>query len=224
METLGTRIFALRKQHGLTQRELGELCGWDGPSAQARIGNYEKGTREPSIGDLRILASSLHTTIAHLVGESVATNTAEASEQAADYAVIPQYTAIGHLGAGYDNDHVEVKGGLVFKRAWLRRMGLRAEHLSTFYAHGLSMYPTINDGDVLLMDSSKTEPVNGKVFALRRPDGEISVKRLIQTHTQGWIIRSDNADKARWPDEPATDSDIGNLVIEGRIVWHGGEL
>lgn len=225
MDTLGSRIRSLRSalRPTVSQRKLGEMCGWEGSSAQARIGNYENNTREPSISDLRILARTLQTTVAYLVGEEPPVGEGVA-DIPADYAVIPQYTALAHAGKGYDNDHVEIKGGLVFKLDWLRRMGLKVEHLSTFYAGGMSMYPTINDGDVLLMDSSKAEPVTGKVYALRRPDGSISVKRLIQTHTQGWIIRSDNPDKARYPDEPATDSEIGHLLIEGRIVWHAGSL
>lgn len=224
MDTLGTRIAALRKALDISQRKLGELCGWEGSSAQARIGNYEKDVREPAISDLKTLARALGTTVAHLIGEASAPSVNEIAQAPADYAVIPQYTAVGHAGSGYDNDHIEVKGGLVFKLDWLRRMSLKVETLSTFYAAGMSMYPTINDGDVLLMDASKTEPVSGKVYALRRPGGDISVKRLIQTHTQGWIIRSDNPDKVRYPDEPATDTEIGHLLIEGRIVWHAGSL
>lgn len=226
MDTLGSRIRSLRSalRPTVSQRKLGEMCGWEGSSAQARIGNYENNTREPSISDLRTLAKALGTSVAHLVGEELPQAASGVADVAADYAVIPQYTAIAHAGAGYDNDHIEIKGGLVFKLDWLRRMGLKVENLSTFYADGMSMYPTINDGDVLLMDSSKTEPVNGKVYALRRPGGSISVKRLIQTHTQGWLIRSDNPDKVRYPDEPATDSEIGHLLIEGRIVWHAGSL
>lgn len=224
MDTLGSRIKALRKALGpnVSQRKLGEMCGWEGSSAQARIGNYENNTREPSINDLRILAKALRTTISHLVGEEQ--EPLSVADTPADYAIIPQYTAVGQAGSGYDNDHVEIKGGLVFKLAWLQRMGLKVENISTFYAGGMSMYPTINDGDVLLMDSSKTDPSSGKVYALLRPDGAISIKRLIQTHTQGWIIRSDNPDKVRYPDEPASDTEIGHLLIEGRIVWHAGSL
>ena len=54
----------------------------------------------------------------------------------ADYALIPQITAKGSSGNGYLNDHVEVKGGLAFKRDWLRRMGLKAENLRAAYNQG----------------------------------------------------------------------------------------
>lgn len=207
----------------MTQRALGEACGWEGKSAQARVGNYEAGTREPNLSDLRKLASVLRTSVAYLVGEVDAPDQADSTELA-EYAVIPQYTARGSTGPGFGNDHVEIKGGLVFKQDWLRRMSLRADKLSVIYAKGMSMEPTITDGDVLLLDESQREPISGRIYALSRPDGEISIKRLIRQHTGGWLIRSDNENKARYPDEPATDTEVGHLKIEGRIVWHGGAL
>lgn len=229
MDTLGSRIKALRE--GLipttSQRALGEMCGWEGKSAQARIGNYEKDLREPGIDDLKKLARALGTTVTYLIGEtSIAepNHRVESGEPDPQYAVITQYTATGSAGDGYDNNHVEVKGGLVFKLEWLKRLNLKAENLCVIYAEGMSMEPTITDGDVLLLDSSQREPISGKIYALRRPNGEISIKRLIQTHTHGWIIRSDNRDDVKYPDEPATDTEIGHLQIEGRIVWHAGTL
>lgn len=50
---LGDRIKQARKAAGLTQAQLAALCGWDPPS---RLGNYEQGTREPSLADLRLIA------------------------------------------------------------------------------------------------------------------------------------------------------------------------
>ncbi|MBN1079808.1 hypothetical protein JNO13_02730 [Pseudomonas sp. 1079] len=57
-----------------------------------------------------------------------------------------------------------------------------------------------------------------------KPDGELIIKRLAQSMTGGWIIRSDNEDKRQYPDEAASDNEIGHLKIVGRIVWHGGAL
>src|SRR5690606_28835627 len=69
-----------------------------------------------------------------------------------DYALIPQYTAKGDCGNGYLNDHVEVNGGLAFKREWLRRIGAKPENCYVIYADGDSMEPYIFEGDVVLFD------------------------------------------------------------------------
>ncbi len=140
------------------------------------------------------------------------------------HVMIPQFTAKGAAGAGHTNHHVEIRGGLMFKRDWLARMGLKEQNLKVIYSTGMSMFPTIADEDVLLIDEGQREPLNGRIYAIQRPDGDISIKRLVQTLTNGWIIRSDNEDKRAYPDETATDTDIGHLLIIGRAVWHAGAL
>jgi phage repressor protein C with HTH and peptisase S24 domain len=141
-----------------------------------------------------------------------------------NYALIPQYTAKCSAGNGYHNDHVELTEGLVFKRDWLRRLALKESNLCVIYAHGSSMEPTISDGEVLLIDKSDREPRNGKVYAFLRSDGSVSIKRLIQQIAGDWIIRSDNQDKTRYPDEVIRPADLESINIIGRSVWRGGGM
>lgn len=54
---LGSRLKAARKAAGYSQSKLAELCGWDAPS---RLANYEQGTREPTLADLRLIASKIN--------------------------------------------------------------------------------------------------------------------------------------------------------------------
>ncbi len=141
-----------------------------------------------------------------------------------DYALIPQYTAKGSSGNGYLNDHVEIKGGLAFKRDWLCRMGLKPDNLRVAYNHGDSNWPTLTDGEVVLLDVAAIEPANGKMFALLDPDGEMIFKRLIRDIKGGWLIRSDNDNKTLYPDMPISDEGIRGVDIVGRIVWRGGAM
>lgn len=139
-----------------------------------------------------------------------------------DYALIPQYTARGASGRGYANESVEVKGGLAFKRAWMQRIGLKEGKLSVLYNSGDSNWPTLIDGEVILLDESQCEPRNGKMYALYNADAEIIFKRLIREVSGTWLIRSDNQDKSRYPDQPISDDGIREVEIIGRIVWRGG--
>lgn len=141
-----------------------------------------------------------------------------------DYAVIAQHNAKKSDGTAPLNAHAGISGELVFKRSWLNSMGLQEKSLKVIYTQGNSMSPTLADGDALLLDESQKEASNRHVYAILRPDGELIIKRLVRTMTNGWIIRSDNEDKRLYPDEIASDTEIGNLKIEGRIVWHGGAL
>ncbi|SEJ46334.1 Phage repressor protein C, contains Cro/C1-type HTH and peptisase s24 domains [Pseudomonas linyingensis] len=141
-----------------------------------------------------------------------------------DYALIPQYAIKGDCGAGYLNGHVEVKGGLAFKRDWLAKMRVKADNLYVIYADGDSMEPYIFEGDVVLFDGSDTEPRDRQVYAIRRPDGGISIKRIIQQLSGAWMIRSDNPDKTAYPDEPVSQATLHEMPILGRVIWRGGGI
>ena len=139
------------------------------------------------------------------------------------YAFIPQYDAKAAAGIGHDNPHVEVKSTLAFKRDWLRLKGANPTSLIVIYADGESMWPTIDDHDVLLLDTSKTDPVDGHVFVLANTDKGTIVKRLIK-HGSSWIIQSDNPDENKYPDIVLPDGELNEHRIIGRVIWRGGDL
>lgn len=68
MTDIGKRITQLRKAAGFSQAELARRCGWK--SGQSRIGNYEKGTRSPSLDDLPRIAKALNVDVTDLVGKA----------------------------------------------------------------------------------------------------------------------------------------------------------
>lgn len=140
------------------------------------------------------------------------------------YTGVLQLTARGSTGDGDDNPHVEIRGVMAFKSAWLRANNLNQKHLDVIYANGHSMEPTINDGDVLLVDESRVEPKDGQIFAMQSESKGTIVKRLVKSDFDGWIIRSDNPDKARYGDETLRDGEINEVRIIGRVVWRGGML
>jgi phage repressor protein C with HTH and peptisase S24 domain len=140
------------------------------------------------------------------------------------YTGVLQLTARGSTGDGDDNPHVEIRGVMAFKSSWLRANNLNQRHLDVIYANGNSMEPSINDGDVLLVDESKIEPKDGQIFAMQSANKGTIVKRLVKSDIDGWIIRSDNPDKARYGDEILRDGEINEVRIIGRVVWRGGML
>lgn len=143
--------------------------------------------------------------------------------QADVYAFIPQYDAKAAAGLGSENPHVEVHSTLAFKRDWLKAKGVKPESLAVIYAVGQSMWPTINSGDVLLVDQSRIEPADGQVFVLAGTDGAI-VKRLIQGPLGQWTLRSDNEDKDEYPDRSHLRSKGNEHRIIGKVIWRGGDL
>lgn len=203
----------------MTQPELAKACQW---SSQGRVSNYERGLREPKSGDIALLAKALGVTESYLwTGDDDFVPRPPSEE---DYALIEQLTVNGDCGNGYHNDHVEVRGGLVFKRDWIKRMGSKPENLKVIYAKGDSMEPYIVDGDVVLLDLSKTELASGKVYLIRRPDGEISIKRMTQRLTGTWVISSDNPNKVAFPDEEMSVTSAAQIPIIAQVIWRGGAM
>ncbi|WOE81570.1 LexA family transcriptional regulator [Pseudomonas protegens] len=221
METLGQRLARYRNEANLTQKSLATACGWQ--NGQGRIANYEKDKREPSLADLRALSDALKKPLMHIIegDEGIVKSAVPGID---DYALIPQYTARSSSGTQPPNDTAKANDGLVLKREWLTRMALKERNLHMAYAKGYSMEPTIRDGDVVLIDEAQTEPRDRYIYAVLKPSGELTIKRLVQTMSGSWIICSDNEDKRQYPNEVANNNEIRDLEIVGRIVWHGGTL
>ena len=70
----------------------------------------------------------------------------------------------------------------------VRRAG--ALQLSITVDFPLSMEPELFDGDSVLVDHSRCDPVEGEIFALRTLEGPL-VKRL-RFHDDRWWASSDN--------------------------------
>jgi len=228
--SIGERVRRARKYAKLTQTQLGKAVG----VKQATISDLEKGDSRSSAYliqiahacgvDSRWLATGKGEMVpgAQEAGGQYQVEPRTPSEE--DYALIPQLSARASNGDGYLNHHVEVTGGLAFKRTWLHKNHLKPENLSVIYAEGDSMEPNIVDGDVLVIDHNDVHPISGTVYALRRPDNSISIKRLFQRVTGEWVITSDNPDKARHPDEALGAETVCQVPIIGKVVWRGGAM
>lgn len=140
-----------------------------------------------------------------------------------EYVVIAQYDVAGSCGDGSLIGDVFIKGGLVFSRAWLKSQNLpEPELLAVIYAKGESMYPSVEDGQVLLANTQFGELISGKVYLICI-DGQLFIKRLINMVTH-WVIRSDNPDKNAYPDIQVSKDQLTGIDIQARIVWKAGEM
>jgi len=136
--------------------------------------------------------------------------------------VVPQYGDRLSAGAGSfieNGNNVEVVGSFAFKPKWLNRK-CPSGKCAVFRVAGDSMFPIIQDGDVVLVDMSQNDPLmvrDGKIYAFSEGDF-IKVKRLVRQGSELWAI-SDN--KAVSPD-CIIDMSIFSLI--GRVIWIGHEV
>ena len=132
--------------------------------------------------------------------------------------LVPQYEVMVSAGPGVVVEGERIDAQLAFRKDWLRRLGLQTRQLALVRADGDSMQPTINDGDALLIDTSKRHLTDGHIYVMRIND-ELRAKRLQRLVDGSVRISSDNTIYA---DEVINAADLDQLHILGRVVWKGG--
>ena len=134
---------------------------------------------------------------------------------------IPVYDARGDCGPGAINYHDQVDTWMSFTPEFARAtFGTVGKGLKSLRASGNSMVPTINEGDMVVLDSSETTLTrDGSIYVLQM-GGTTVVKRL--QRLPGNIVRvaSDNA--AGWSkDMSENEIEAEGLRIVGRVVFVG---
>jgi phage repressor protein C with HTH and peptisase S24 domain len=143
---------------------------------------------------------------------------------APDFVQVPLHEADLAAGDGRTNDREEVEGHLAFRRSWLKRLGVSAAGAVIARARGESMSPTIQDGDVVLIDRFSAEPPTksreagdarpAPIYALL-DDGAARIKRLALATPGMLALLSDN------PAVPPEFRPASSVSIIGKVRWWG---
>jgi len=142
---------------------------------------------------------------------------------------IPEIDLVAGLGGG-GMSIVEntTQNGITFHREAVRdhwrlpdwmlgRMGVRPQHVAAFPSRGDSMTPTIEDGDVVFVDTRHRVPSPPGIYALADEFGGVVVKRLEVTSRPGdehitVQISSDN------PRHTTRELNLDEIQIVGRYI------
>lgn len=205
---LGTNAFAVEKQAGLPEDAVRSILR----------GGKKTGTSLKRAQDVcDALGLELY------IGPRRETGTVQVIDKDAQYAHIPVYNASLSAGHGTVNASEEIIDALAFRRDWLKKVEIDASRAVVARARGDSMQPCIWDGDLLLIDRSKTVPPpppkserdrRAPIFALI-DGGEAKVKRVQLVDRGLAMLLSDN------PDYSPTFADPESLTIIGKVVWWG---
>ena len=107
---------------------------------------------------------------------------------------------------------------LAFKAEWIRRrIGIEPKSLLLLEAVSDSMAPTIDEGDLALVDLRDPRFRHDGVYVLRA-SGELSIKRIQRRPDGKLIVRNDNP--AYEPTIVAAD----NVNVVGHVIWIAGKL
>ena len=102
-------------------------------------------------------------------------------------------------GGGSLIEDAPLKGHVYFRRDWLDRRGIDPTQCSVIGVVGESMEPTLPDGCSILIDRSRRQPRDKRIYAIRMNDGLV-VKRAGKAAGRRLMISDHPAWKpAPWP-------------------------
>lgn len=134
---------------------------------------------------------------------------------------IPRFDVHVSAGPGAFADGERAVAHLGFDEKFLKQLcSARPSDLSIIRVRGDSMFPTLADGDDIMVDRSigGTRMQDG-IYVLRR-DETLTVKRIaVHPGTRRLTVSSDNPAYPSWP-----DLDPSEIDVIGRVVWAGRKI
>lgn len=214
IDELGTSAFALETLHGLPADTLRNV---------SRGGGGKSG---PTLSKMRQICDALGWDLYYGPPRDSGPVT-QVTLDGSDYARVPLHDALLAAGAGCDNGAEQIIDHLAFRRDWLARVGVAASAARLARVQGDSMQPTIWPGDMILIDTRRTDPPLRKrdshdqrrspIYAMI-DRGEARVKRIERPAPDLMMLLSDNPD---YPPELRQGKDLKDLTIIGKVVWWG---
>lgn len=108
---------------------------------------------------------------------------------------------------------------IAFRRDWVRsELGIEPDRLVMETAIGESMTPTIQDGDLLLVDTTENRVRSFGVYVVEIA-GERLVKRVQPKLDGSLTLISDNT---AYEPEHVTPAQVGAIQVVGRVLWTCG--
>lgn len=181
---------------------------WDVPLRT--LASYLAGESDPKLSFLEVVAAKENLALADFFTDSAENRIAASPEMVS----IPMRGVRAAAGPGAENGDEPVVGHMQFPEAMVRSWGCNPHTAEAVQSLGDSMFPTIDDGAWVIIDRSKRDLVEGKVFAFRTPDG-LRLKRFQTMISGAPMLVSDNRDL--YAPEVLTPGDLQQLRVAGRV-------
>ena len=217
MDTVGKRVRRFRERKRITRPQLAELSG----VGYSTIAELENGGMK-STTKLRQLADAMGANVVYLEtgeGDPEAPPTIISDDA---YTDVLAYAQAAGLSDGEEMAEYAETYSLKFKRSSLDRRGLNAANCTVFYGKGDSMLPDIKDGAVMLIDTSKTRPVDGGLFVILVPGingSNYSVKRCIEVGGEWWFDALNPDGEHAWKRPRKMENKHHPIQIIGKVEW-----
>ncbi|QGY38794.1 transcriptional regulator [Pseudodesulfovibrio cashew] len=133
------------------------------------------------------------------------------------YFEVPKVRARLSAGGGSFETESQVEGYYSFRADWLHSRG-NPTNMVLMEVVGNSMEPEIKEGDMVLIDESRTQVLSGSIYAVGVED-TVMVKR-VERLPGTLVLRSDNLDYS--PIHLSGD-ELDNVRVIGKVLWASRE-
>ncbi|APG24005.1 XRE family transcriptional regulator [Syntrophotalea acetylenica] len=215
MAHIGDRIRELRGNIHLDQ--LAEKLGVH-PNT---IRNYENGKRSPDTEFLAKLLEEIPGTNPGwlLTGEGARHRGDHQAQEG--YVMFPRYEIQAGAGPGRLVESEQVVDFVSFKEDWVRSyLRVPRQKLALLNVKGDSMSPTMNDGDLILIDMRSDRIEDSAIYVIEF-DEALLVKRIQRRFDGSVAIKSDNP---FYEPEIIPKERAQSLRIVGRVIWTGKKV
>ncbi len=195
---------------------------------QSFISRWEKGVL-PTADILLRIATGFGTSVEWLLtGEGprpsgkIVHHNVDTAGKCSEFALVPLYRVAISAGKGREVLGEEEEGQVAFRRAWLaRELHVSPPDLVVLFVEGDSMIPSLNPGDLALVEKLDAKPTRDGVYVYRLGNA-LQVKRFQFLPGGNIKVTSDNPSYSPVTITPARERD--GFHILGRIVWAGRKM
>ncbi|WP_413483888.1 S24 family peptidase [Shewanella baltica] len=224
---MNERIKQRRKELGFTQPAIAKKIGL----TKATVSLWESGSTSPKGENLHALAKALSCSPEYLLFGNKETKPESNAEWAGGFEIWDSDTPLGEdeveipfymeveLAAGDGIlDCREFKGPkLRFTKSTLKRQGVNSDYAACVKVNGNSMEPILPHGSTVGVDTSATDVIDGKMYAVNH-DGMLRIKVLYKLPGGGLRLRSYNTDE--YPDERLDANQVKQVKVIGKVFWY----
>mgnify|MGYP003303111255 CR=1 FL=1 len=172
------RVRARREELNLSQDELAKRMGY---KSRSSINKIELGLNDVSQSKIISLAKALETTIGYLMGDDDITPSNIYPVEG-----LVSFEEIGTVKAGFDGLADETPTGKIVEIPAAMLNGRPKEDFFMLRVNGDSMYPTLVDGDSILVQRC-TSVDSGTLAVILYNGDEASVKKVHYVYGEDWM-------------------------------------
>lgn len=204
----------IRQARGLSLEELAKKTG----SFKGNLSLVENGKLNLKLERAQKIAEVLKCRTTDLTGETKFDPNCKSVMIPIKY--YPDVSASAGKGCFVDNENFET---INIDEKHLLEMSIRSDYhnIAVIKMKGYSMEPILKDGDLLFIDTSKTELYNNKIYVINENNG-LKVKRLLWANpfAKTITIKSDNQVEGEFEPYEIEIETIPPKFICGQVIFY----